>query len=125
MAEAFKVLLEQGGMTGALIIVVITISIMLIKRLEKKDTQFEEFLKGLTQTIKIQNEAFVAHNERASLNHQSLMNSFVQVQKDHEKMLDYHTKVMMALNVQDKAIDDFDKDVAEIKCVLRNLEKGQ
>jgi hypothetical protein len=125
MQEAFKTLLEQGGMTGALIVVVITISIMLIKRLEKKDAGFEEFLKGLTQTIKLQNEAFIAHNERAAINHQTLLGSFAQVQRDHEKMLDYHTKIIMSLSIQDKSIIDFEKDVGEIKCVLRNLEKAQ
>jgi hypothetical protein len=40
-------------------------------------------------------------------------------------MLDYHTKIIMSLSIQDKSIIDFEKDVGEIKCVLRNLEKAQ
>lgn len=114
-------------MTGALIVVVITISVMLIKRLEKKDASFSLFLEELTKTLKAQNDCFIAHNERATANHNAIMASFKQfqerVQAEHERMLQHDTNVHMALAVQDKSISNFDKDVAEIKCTLRNIEK--
>ena len=108
--------LSNYGLVGLLMVAVVYITVQIIKKLpERKDSEYSKTLRAISDTL-------IAHNERASENHKAILSHFANVMHDHEKMIDSIMKVIMAISIQDKAIETFQREIADIKCGLNTIK---
>jgi hypothetical protein len=109
--------LGNYGMLGLLMVAVVYITILIIKKLPSKSSDdFSKTMQSISDTL-------IAHNERASENHKAILVHFANVMHDHEKMMDSIMKIIMSINIQDKAIEQFQREIADIKCGISTLRE--
>lgn len=111
--------LAEYGVIGLLMFAVVYITIMLIKRMPNKGDS------EVTKTLRDISDSLMAHTERAIASQELTLKNFSIVLHDHERMLDSISRVIMAISVQDKVIERFQTDVADIKCALSQISKRQ
>jgi hypothetical protein len=109
--------LGQYGILGLLMLAVVYITILIIKKLpSKSDDNFSKTLQSIS-------DAIISHNERAMENHKILITHFANTMHDHEKIMDATMKILMSITLQDKAIEQFQREIADIKCGISNLRE--
>jgi len=109
--------LGNYGMLGLLMVAVVYITILIIKKLPSKSDD------NLSKTLQSISDALISHNERAMENHKILVTHFANTMHDHEKIMDATMKIMMSITIQDKAIEQFQREIADIKCGLSNIRE--
>ena len=109
--------LGNYGMLGLLMVAVVYITILIIKKLpDRKENGYSKTLESISATL-------IAHNERASESHKAVLSNFAIVMHDHEKMMDGVVKIIMSISLQDKAIEQFQREIADIKCGINTLRE--
>lgn len=107
---------NYGALT-VLMAALIYFSFLIIKKLPSKSS--DDFSKTM-QNI---SDSLIAHNERASENHKAALAHYATVLHNHEKIMDAIMKLIMSVSIQDKSIEQFHREIADIKCGLSNIRE--
>lgn len=111
-------LLDYGVPTAALVIVAWIVSLIIQKVPNKTENETSKILREISSTL-------VAHNVRAAENHNANLAQLASMMHDHEKMMEYLTKLVMSISNQDTVMRGFQADVADIKCTLSQIKERQ
>lgn len=111
--------LPKFGIVGALVGVIVSVMWYMIRKDAEATKRREEATSNLIGEM---TSSLITHNERAGENHRVMLSNFALVLRDHEKMLEHTAKIMMAISLQDKVIDGFERSVSEMKCTLQAIK---